>query len=505
MTLANDGDDNALVTGRLPIDCGRFVTSGTPPTGTPQLHRRLLALDAVTPDDIEILGAQLLVATLADLHLAIDSGRATRVFESATLSRIVRAADAFSRESRPPTLGRAVDLLDTTQAHLLRVCPALSDLVHAGDVRRFEPVPFSLALVGRADDPAAAIESIVASAWHEGVAFQTPRRALVVVQGHEIDIRVAAPDEYGTVLFLATGSREHVHAVIGRRGGVDLAAREQDIYNQAALEWVPPELRHDTGEIAAAATGSLPRLIERGDIRGDLHMHTTFSDGQDSLESVVAACAALGYQYIAITDHSENSGASRTVSRQMLDRQRKQIEHLRERYPGLAILQGVEVDILSDGRLDFPDEVLERLDIVLASLHDPAGHDAATLTRRCLAAIRHPLVNVITHPSNQLVGRRDGYELDYPAIYAAAVETGTALEVDGAPSHLDLDGEHAREAVAAGVTLTIDSDCHRARALGRQMDLGVGTARRGWVQARHVLNTRPVEAVKAFVRAKRDV
>ena len=147
--------------------------------------------------------------------------------------------------------------------------------------------------------------------------------------------------------------------------------------------------------------------------------------------------------------------------------------------------------------------MLERLDIVLASLHDAAGQDGATLTRRCIQAMQHPLVNVITHPANRLVGRREGYPLDYAAIYAAAVETGTALEIDGAPSHLDLDGEHARAAVAAGVTVTIDSDCHRARALHRQMRLGVGTARRGWVEPRHVLNARPLADVRAFIAAKR--
>jgi DNA polymerase (family 10) len=232
-------------------------------------------------------------------------------------------------------------------------------------------------------------------------------------------------------------------------------------------------------------------------------MHTTYSDGQDTLEGMIGSCAALGYEYIAITDHSEHSGASRSITRDLLARQRDEIERLRSKYESLAILHGVEVDILPNGTLDFPDDVLERLDIVLASLHDAARHDPATLTRRCLAAIRHPLVNVITHPANQLVGRRSGYELDYPAIYAAAAETGTALEVDGAPGHLDLDGEHARAAVAAGVTLTIDSDCHRAKALARQMAFGVGTARRGWVEPSHVLNTRPLPAVLEFVAAKR--
>jgi DNA polymerase (family 10) len=480
------------------------VTAGIPPTSLPLLHRRLLDLNALTSEDIQTLATRLSVATLADLDHALDDGRAAREFTSPVLSRLVVGAAAVANELRPLTLGRAVDLLESLQGHIQQICPGIEAVVAAGDVRRFEPLVTSLVLVGRSSDPAAVVDALGGSSWIESVSFRTPRRALIVVQGHEIDVRVAAPDEYGTVLFLATGTREHVRAVIARRGALDLAAREHDLYAHAALAWIAPELRHDTGEIAAAAHGSLPRLVEKTDIRGDLHMHTTYSDGQDSLESVVAACAALGYEYLAITDHSENAGASRTVSRKLLEQQRQEIERLRRRYPRMAILHGIEVDILPDGRLDFADEVLERLDIVLASLHDAAGHDASTLTRRCLAAIRHPLVNVITHPSNQLVGRRNGYELDYPTIYAAAAESGTALEVDGAPSHLDLDGEHARAAIAAGVTLTIDSDCHRARALARQMDFGVGTARRGWVEARHVLNAQPIEAIRRFVAAKRS-
>jgi DNA polymerase (family 10) len=220
---------------------------------------------------------------------------------------------------------------------------------------------------------------------------------------------------------------------------------------------------------------------------------------------MVQTCAGLGYEYIAITDHSERAGASRTVSVDALARQREEIVRLRARFPEMTILHGIEVDIMPDGTLDFPDHVLASLDIVLASLHDAAGHDAARLTRRCLAAIAHPLVNVITHPANRLVGRHPGYDLDFPAVYAAAAATGTALEIDGAPSHLDMDGEHAREAIGAGAMVTIDSDCHRAVLLDKQMRLGVGTARRGWVEPRHVLNTRPIEAVRAFVAAKRQL
>jgi DNA polymerase (family 10) len=262
-------------------------------------------------------------------------------------------------------------------------------------------------------------------------------------------------------------------------------------------------MRNDMGEIAAAAAGPLPELVSRADIRGDLHMHSTYSDGQDTLATMVAACVAIGYEYVAITDHSERAAAARTLSLDALARQRDEILRLRAEYPQITILHGIEVDILADGRLDFADDILEQLDIVLASLHDAARQDGPALTRRCVEAIKHPLVNVITHPANQLVGRRAGYALDFPAVYAAAAETGTALEIDGAPSHLDLDGEHARAAVAAGVTVTIDSDCHRARALDRQMRLGVGTARRGWVEPRHVLNCRPLTEVLSFIAAKR--
>jgi DNA polymerase (family 10) len=232
-------------------------------------------------------------------------------------------------------------------------------------------------------------------------------------------------------------------------------------------------------------------------------MHTTYSDGADPLRDMVAASCRLGYEYIAITDHSEHAAASRTLTRDLLLRQRDEIGRVREQFPQIAILHGIEADILADGRIDCADEVLSSLDIVLASLHERHGHDGRRLTERCLSAIHHPLVSVITHPQNQLVGRRPGYDMEYAAIYEAAVETGTVLEIDGAPAHLDLDSEHAREAVAAGVTVSIDSDCHRARWLDRQMRFGVGIARRGWVEPRHVLNTRSLSEVRAFLARKR--
>jgi len=406
---------------------------------------------------------------------------------------------------RPLTLGRATDLLESLKALIDERCPLLTRATIAGGVRRFEPLVFKPVIVASAADRARALDQLCALEGVEDVRIRTTSNALLVWQQAEIDVRVAAPHEFGSVLFHATGESRHVKAVQARIGRAIRATREEDVYREARLPFIVAELRNGTGEIERAAEGLLPVLVERSDIRGDLHMHSTYSDGQDTLDAMVAACVEIGYEYIAITDHSESAAASRTVSRDQLARQRDEIENLRSRFPQIAILHGLEADILPDGRLDFEDSVLETLDLVLASLHDPAGQDPGTLTRRCLKAISHPMVNVITHPANQLVGRRGGYPLDFDSIYAAATETGTALEIDGAPSHLDLDGEHARAAVEAGVTVTIDSDCHRAAALDRQMRFGVGTARRGWVQKGQVLNARPLEEVRAFITAKRSL
>jgi DNA polymerase (family 10) len=468
--------------------------------GLPWLFHRLIALDAVDSAAAAAL-ARGGIATLIDLQSVLQDGRLPAGLADRE-SAIRDAAQALWIDRPRVTLGRAVDTIDNLLLLIAAAAPAVEGLTPAGDVRRFEPLVDRLAIVGSAADTAGTLDGISEIPTLR-VLHRTARRALVAFHQSEVDIRMAAPDEYGTVLHAATGSSAHVAAMRARQSSVRLCAREADVYAQGGLAWIPPELRHANGEIEAAAEGRLPDLVAREHIRGDLHMHTTYSDGRDPLVEMVQMSATLGYEYIAITDHSERAGAPKTVNRDTLARQRDEIARLQERFSGLTILHGIEVDIMPDGRLDFPDAVLEPLDIVLASLHDHAGHDPDRLTRRCLSAIAHPLVNIITHPANRLVGRDRGYALHFPGIYEAAAATGTALEIDGAPSHLDLDGERAREAIAAGVTVSIDSDCHKAGLLDRQMRMGVGTARRGWVEPRHVLTTRPLPDVRAFVAAKR--
>jgi DNA polymerase (family 10) len=335
----------------------------------------------------------------------------------------------------------------------------------------------------------------------------------------QIGVRLPEPANAGADLLFLTGSRAHFEGLQARaaaqgltltssglrgRDGVPIpAADESDIYAALDLPVIPPEIRNGEDEIALAGRGALPALVSRGDIRGDLHMHSLWSDGRDSIEAMVAECRTLGYEYIAITDHSPHSAASRNLTLDGVRKQADEIAQIRERFPEIAILHGCEVDILPDGRLDFPDKVLEQLDIVLASLHERAGHGPDQLMQRYASAMKHPLVTLITHPTNRIVPTRPGYDLDYDRLFAMAVETGTVVEIDGSPSHLDLDGALARRAIAAGATVSIDSDCHRAELLRRQMDLGIVTARRGWVEPRHVLNTRSLDEVRAAIAAKR--
>jgi DNA polymerase (family 10) len=465
------------------------------PAKSPFLLRRLRELRVIGDAQEQTLAREG-IATLPDLDLAIAEQR-----PAAADPELRRVAERLRREIRPLLLGRAWDVLDRYITALTQ-CAALDAVDAGGAVRRCEPIVQHLVVVARADNPAHAAQCIGALLPTSEVLFRAARRLIVNYEGYEIDVRIAPPDEHGSLLFVTTGPAAHVADVLARRTP-RLSATEEDVYAHAGFAFLPPETRDSADALDRARTGAVPRLVARADIRGDLHMHTSYSDGRDPLRHMVLAARTLGYEYIAITDHSEHAGASRTLTLDDLARQGDEIAQLQTEMPDLTILHGIEVDIMPDGSLDCPDAVLASLDIVLASLHDSAGHDAKRLTRRCLSAMAHPLVSVITHPSNQLVGRRAGYDMDYDAIYAAAVETGTALEIDGAPSHLDLSGERAREAVGAGVTVVIDSDCHRAPALERQMRLGVGTARRGWVEPSQVLNTRSLADVRAFVARKR--
>jgi DNA polymerase (family 10) len=501
-------------------DAGGWVLLESAVADLPADLRWLFESGAVTIEQLAHLHRALAVTSAADLAAAIDAGAIQTVpgLDAHTETAIADALPHLRAAVPRVPLGRAMSIVRPVMECLTRAgAPWVSPV---GSLRRGRELVGDIEVLAPLEESGTAFDEIrrlpdVTRTLHRG-----PRRLYVLIDRVQVGVRCPVPAEAGAALLNLTGSIEHVRRLaalaseqgwrLGPRGlqqgsgsAPPLAETEEQIFAALGLPFIPAEIREGMDEIGAARAGRLPALVSRHDIRGDLHMHTDWSDGRDPVAAMVEAANALGYEYIAITDHSPHSGATRNLTVDGVARQADEIAALRERYPRMTILHGCEVDILADGRLDFRDSILERFDIVLASLHEQHGHSPDQLLARYVAAMQHPLVAMITHPTNRLIPYRQGYELDYDRLFETAVETKTLVEIDGAPAHLDLDGALARRAAAAGATLAIDSDCHRAEMLDRQMHFGVMTARRGWVEPRHVVNTRPLPHLRAFIAAKR--
>lgn len=506
---------------RFMFEAGGWVLVESALADLPADLRWLFESGAVTLTQLETLHRTLGITSAADLagELRRDAIRHVPGFDPGVEAAVAHALKSLRTSIPRIPLGRATSLVDPFLAQLRRQ-PGILWAEPVGSLRRGQDSVGDIEVVAPADDPALAFEAAAALPNITRVLHRGPRRLYLLTDRVQIGIRSPQPALAGGTLLYLTGNPAHVEALGARAaergwklepdglvkeaGAPAVSETEEEIYAALGLPWIPPEIRSGDGEIEAAASGALPSLVSRSDIKGDLHMHTHFSDGRDTVEAMVAACVALGYQYLAITDHSPHSAASRNLSVESVKRQADEIAGLRKKYPGITVLHGCEVDILPDGSLDFSDRILQEFDIVLASLHEGSGQAPDQLMRRYLDAMRHPLVSIITHPTNRLIPHRRGYDLDYDRLFAAAVETQTVVEIDGAPAHLDLDGGLARRAAQAGATLVIDSDSHRADLLERQMALGLLTARRGWIEPRQVLNTRPIGEVRNVIAAKRS-
>jgi DNA polymerase (family 10) len=483
----------------------------------PQALGALVRTGSCSPADVADLVAATGATSRREIEDALEWSWPVTVGDD--VRRRIEAAFAGCPPCVPVPLGRATHLFGSLVPVIEAACPPGCRTTASGGYRRYEPMVDELVLVVTAEEPASALARLVAAEWSGPVLHVGPGRLVVQLDGVEVTILVTAPEAQGIALLWTTGSREYVRALCETASGrgLSLSVRtierdgralptpsEEAVHAALGLPDVPPELRTNRLAVERLRQTGVPALVTRRDMRGDLHMHTDWSDGRDTIDAMVAAAAALGYEYVAITDHSRSAVIARGLDADRLARQHDEVLRLREQYPAMHILHGSEVDILPDGRLDFPDEVLQALDIVLASLHDPAGQPGSTLTDRYIRAMEHPLVHVITHPTNRLVPTRAGYVLDEDRLFEAAVRTQTIVEIDGAPGHLDMDGEMASRAIAAGALLSIDSDCHRADLLGRQMQLGVGTARRGGVTAAHVANTRSLADLQVLLARKRS-
>jgi DNA polymerase (family 10) len=480
----------------------------------------MLQISGLGVAKIRQIHAALGIDALPDLEAAARDGRLAALprFGAKTADNILKGI-AFLRQASAFKLAHhAADEAEGLRAALAAL-PGILHAVTAGDVRRRAEVVRDLVVVLVAEVAPADIFRHIGQlpGVHEFAGQDERRVTLRVSGGAQAQIVVTTARNTGTVLVQATGSDEHLAQLTAHartRGfTLDGAALwqgsqfiptpdEATFYSALGLAEIPPELREGRGEIPAALAGALPRLIERDDLAGFLHCHTTYSDGSTSVMELAEACQAAGYRYAGITDHSKAAAYAGGLAPDDLRRQADEIDAVNARLKGFRVLKGIEADILADGALDYDDTVLGRLDFVIGSIHSRFSMSRDEMTRRVLSAMDNPHLAILGHPTGRLLLSRDPYPLDLDAVFEKAARTGVAVEINADPHRLDLDWRSVQRARAAGVLLSIGADAHNLAGL-RNVDYGVGTARKGWLTKDDVLNTRPVEGFLAHVAARR--
>ena len=468
-----------------------------------------------------MLFEQYRIGSLADLESAIDRG----VLEAAprmgpkTIENIRRGILAYRGRRHRTPLARALRVAGEVIAYL-QDGPPVQRLGYAGSLRRAEAKVGDIDIVCTSDEAAAVIDRFVAWDRARAVLAEGPTKGSIWLEdGLQIDLRVLPGHLYGNLLQHFTGSREHniqlreyavrqglrvsENGILRLENGEVITCRDEEaVYGALGMQYIPPELRSGMGEIDLALAHALPELVQMSDIRGDFHMHCTWSDGNQSLEEMVRAVAARGYDYHSISDHSQGRGRAYGLTPGQLREQRDAVRTLGERY-GVRTLWSSEVDILPDGSMDYSDDLLAELDIVIGSVHSAFNIGREAMTARLIRACENPYVSIIGHPTGRMLDGFDGYDFDYDAVFSAAARTGTALEIDGQAMRLDLPAALAQRAKTFGVTFTADSDAHDVTHLAN-LDLAVTQARRAGLTRDDVLNAQPLEDVLAFVRRKRE-
>jgi DNA polymerase (family X) len=485
----------------------------------PEAALKLMQIPGIGPKRAMQFAQELNVQTIADLQAALDSGQVAALPRLGAKAAAVLREELQRIESRSKRIPLAVALPAAEEViRQLEACPAVETIEPAGSIRRWKETTGDIDILVSSTRPSEVMRAFTSLPLVRQVLGQGDTRSSIVTVGNvQIDLRVVAPSSLGAALQYFTGSKEHnvkLRAMAVRKalkineygvfhedepgieGDPSLGGRtEEEVYACVGLPWIPPELREGAGEIELARRGALPRLVELGDIKGDLHTHTRLTDGSSTIAEMVRAAAERGYAYMAITDHSQALGITGGLQEPELIDEHAQIRVLQPSFPNMRLLCGVEVDIHIDERLDCSDEFLESCDIVVASIHSALQKPASVQTSRLISAIENPHVDVIAHPTGRLLGKRPGYEIDLAAVLDALARTGTAIEVSGQPERLDLDADAIRAAIDRGVMLVLNTDSHAHDQIGGLMRYAVGTARRGGATSESILNTRDFDAL----------
>ncbi|MEW6409480.1 MAG: DNA polymerase/3'-5' exonuclease PolX [Nitrospirota bacterium] len=478
----------------------------------------MLSVPGLGPKTAKLFYERLNIKSIEELEEMASSHRLAGLpgIKEKTEENILRGIQMLKRGKERQPLGRvlpvALDILDR-----LKMCKEVERISLAGSLRRMKDTIRDIDILATSNHPERVMKVFVnLPQIREVLAHGQTKSSIVTHEGLQVDLRVVEKDSYGAALAYFTGSKTHnirVREMAMKRGlkineygifredtGKKIGGKEEeDIFRVIGLPYIPPELREDTGEIEAAQNRRLPDLLELSDIKGDLHVHSKWSDGAHTFEELVAGAIKRGYQYLAITDHSKSLGIARGMTDEDIIKQKGEIYEINKRLRGFRLLAGIEVNIRGDGSLDYTDDILARLDIVVAAIHSGFKQSKEQLTSRIIKAIRNPHVDVIAHPTGRLLGERDAYEVDMGEILREAKKHNTTLEINAYPLRLDLNDTYCKRAKELGVPLIISTDAHIINQLD-YMNSGVSVARRGWLEKGDILNTLPAERLMAWLK-----
>jgi len=478
----------------------------------------LMQIPGLGPKTVAMLNKELGIVGLGDLEKALQEGKLKGLFGigDKKIENIIKGIGLFKTSQQRISIGMAFPVVKRI-IEVLKHNPQIKEIQAAGSLRRMKETIGDIDILASGTACADIVKSFVnMRGVTQILAAGDTKGSVRVEEGVQVDLRVVHEDEFGAALQYFTGSKEHnIHLrEIAKKKGLKISEYgifkgdkkiggqlEEDIYKTLGMDWIPPELRENRGEIEASLEGKLPKLIELSDIKGDLHNHSNWSDGTPTFEEMAEHAMRMGYKYLVVSDHSKSLHVANGLKDEELLEEIEELDKLNKIFKGFTLLKATEVDIKADGSLDFPDKLLEKLDIVVASIHSGFKQGKEKITERMVAAIRNLYVNVIAHPTGRLISRREGYEVNLDKVIDTCAETGTALEINCYYDRLDLNDIYCRKAKEAGVMIAISTDAHHLDQMW-MIELGVGIARRGWLEAKDVINTFSVDKLKAFCKKK---